>query len=177
MARYRCLSCHQVAGSGGTLSTVPLDRIGSQLQRAYVTSYLQRPGAVRVSVEERMPQFNMTEAEARVLADYLATVFVDDALEQPIPLDAEAARRGAQLFATLGCRACHIVGGRGGYVGPDLSDTGRRLKPGWIAAWLSDPAKWKPGTLEPNHGLKPDEVRALTSYLMSLSTARQGGAP
>lgn len=168
-SRYRCLSCHQLKGWGGTLSTVPLDRIGSQLQRSYLVTYLLNPGAVRVDIEERMPHFKMTLDESRALAEYLSTVFVDDALEQSTPTDTTAARRGERLFADLGCRACHIVDGRGGYVGPDLSDAGRRLKPGWVAAWLSAPEKWKPGTLQPDYGLKPEDAHALTAYLMTLS--------
>lgn len=177
VTRYRCLSCHQVRGHGGTLSTVPLDRIGSQFQHAYLVDYLQNPGAVRVGLEERMPNFKMTVEEARALADYMTTVFVDDSLERPFRADAEAARRGERLFATLGCRSCHIVGGSGGYVGPDLSDTGRRLKPGWIEAWLSAAEKWKPGTLQPNYGLNPEEVRDLVTYLMTLSGADAGRKP
>lgn len=124
-----------------------------------------------------MPQFRMTREEAQTLADYLADVFVDDSLERPFPPDAEAARRGAQLYQTLGCRGCHIIGATGGYVGPDLSDSGHRLKPGWTQAWLSEPARWKPGTLQPNYGLKPEEVRSLTAYLMTLSTDRSGRKP
>jgi hypothetical protein len=62
------------------------------------------------------------------------------------------------------------VNGRGGYVGPDLSDTGRRLEPGWIEAWLSAPEKWKPGTLQPDYGLERVDAQALTAYLMTLST-------
>lgn len=172
--RYRCLSCHQIRGWGGTLSTVPLDRIGSQLQRDYIESYLLNPSAVRVSVVERMPHFNMTPEESRSLADYFATVFVDDALERSLPRDPESARRGRQLYDDLGCRGCHIVGGQGGYVGPELSDTGERLKPGWTSEWLMHPQKWKPGTLQPDYGLKPEEVRDLTSYLMSLTTHQRG---
>jgi mono/diheme cytochrome c family protein len=171
--RYRCLSCHQIHGWGGTLSTVPLDRIGSQLQHDYLQFYLQNPSAVRVSVEERMPHFNMTKAEATTLADYLSTVFVDDALEQPLPAEADGVLRGRQLYERLGCRGCHIIGGQGGYVGPDLSDSGRRLKPGWVAAWLQEPEEWKPGTLQPDYGLKPEEARALTAYVMSLTTAER----
>lgn len=177
VARYRCLSCHQVRGSGGTLSTVPLDRIGSQLQRAYLVDYLQNPGAVRVGIEERMPNFRMTAAEAQTLAEYMSNVFADDSLERQFPSDPEAVRRGQRLFTVLGCRGCHIVGGTGGYVGPDLSDTGRRLKPGWMAAWLSAPEKWKPGTLQPNYGLKAEEIQDLVSYLTTLTTARAGRTP
>jgi cytochrome c2 len=175
--RYRCLSCHRIRGWGGGLSTVPLDRIGSQLQGSYLQSYLENPGAVRVSVEERMPHFHMTSAEARTLADFFSTVFADDALEAEVAESPERARQGEQLFERLGCRGCHIVRGQGGYVGPDLSDGGRRLKPGWTLAWLRTPQKWKPGTLQPDYGLTPDEAQALTAYLMSLTGTKAGDHP
>ena len=174
VSRYRCLSCHQIQASGGEMSTVPLDRIGSQLQRSHIETYLLRPSAIRVSVVERMPFFRMTQKEAETLAGYLSTVFVDDALNRPLSSDAEAPRRGRRLFEDLGCRSCHMLDGTGGYVGPDLSDSGRRLEPGWIDAWLSDPSRWKPGTLQPNYGLQPPEVQDLTAYLMTLSTADEG---
>ncbi len=177
VSRYRCLSCHQVNGWGGTLSTVPLDRIGSQLQYAHIVAYLQQPYAIRVSVEARMPHFGMTADEARTIADYFSSVFVDDALEKPFAPAPDAARRGAALYTKLGCRGCHIIGQTGGYVGPDLSDTGHRLKPGWIQAWLAAPEKWKPGTLQPDYGLKPEEVQDLTAYLMTLSRTAAGRTP
>ena len=177
VSRYRCLSCHQVGRWGGALSTVPLDRIGSQLQRGYLVSYLQNPFAVRVSIEERMPHFNMTSQEAQTIADYVGSVFVDDTLERPFTPDAEAARRGEQLYRRLGCQSCHIIGTSGGYVGPDLSDTGHRLKVGWIEAWLSSPQAWKPGTLQPDYGLKREDVGDLAAYLMTLTKTLRGSNP
>lgn len=104
-SRYQCLACHDVRGQGSELSTVPLDRIGSQLQHSYLLSYFQRPFAVRVSVEERMPHFHMTEEEARTFADYLSQVFVDDSLECVPAPDSDATRpRGTALSnAGLSC--------------------------------------------------------------------------
>ncbi len=169
ISRYRCLSCHSVGGSGGDLSTVPFDRIGSQLQHDYVATYLLNPGAVRVSLEARMPVFHMLPDEARSIADYFSTVFLDDGLDRYdaafTPADAQ---RGQALYAQLGCQACHQLGLQGGYVGPELSQTGVRLKPGWIAAWLTNPNAYKPGTLQPDYGLPAADVRALTAYLSTL---------
>jgi cytochrome c2 len=173
VARYRCLSCHTVGGFGGELSTVPLDRIGSQLQRDYVAKYLLNPGAVRVSIEARMPVFHMQQDEAKAIADYFATVFLDDSLERYDANFTEAeTRRGQQRYERLGCRSCHQLGTAGGYVGPELSTTGTRLKPGWIAAWLSAPKTYKPGTLQPDYGLSSADIRALTAYLSSLGRDR-----
>jgi len=180
VARYRCLSCHSVRGFGGDLSTVPFDRIGSQLQREYVAKFLLNPGAVRVSVEARMPVFHMLPDEAATIADYFSTVFLDDRLDAyDTTFTAADVRRGENLYGQLGCQACHQLGTAGGYVGPELSGTGARLKPGWIAAWLSAPQLYKPGTLQPDYGLSAADARALTAYLASLggrsAATPQGG--
>jgi mono/diheme cytochrome c family protein len=173
--RYRCLSCHSVGGSGGTLSTVPFDRIGSQLQHDYVASYLLNPGAVRVSIEARMPVFHMVPDEAKTIADYLSIVFLDDELEQyDARFTAAETRRGQELYGQLGCAACHQLGTIGGYVGPELSHTGDRLKPGWVAAFLKAPGRYKPGTLQPDYGLSAADTRALTAYLSGLHGTTAG---
>ena len=173
--RYRCLSCHSVRGFGGTLSTVAWDFIGSQLQRAHIESFVARPFTVRVGLGERMPRLGLTPEEARQIADHFTSVFVDDALAQAPSGDAALPARGQELYETRGCRACHILGGRGGYVGPDLSGAGLRLTPGWIAAWLRSPERWKPGTSEPNAGFTEDEARALAAHLMRQRNARAVG--
>ncbi len=159
VTRYRCLSCHSIGGFGGNLSTVPLDRIGSQLKRDYVAKYLLNPGAVRVSVEARMPVFHMLPGEANTIADYMSTVLLDDALDRyDATFTAVETRRGEELYAQLGCAACHQMGTAGGYVGPELSQTGNRLKP---------------GTVQPDYGLSRADARALTAYLSSLGAGER----
>lgn len=178
VSRYRCLSCHRIGGSGGDLSTVPLDRIGSQLQADYLVTYLLNPGAVRVNVEARMPVFHMLPQEAKAIADYSAAVFLDDELDAYDTrfTPAEAAR-GEELYRQLGCVGCHQLDLEGGYVGPDLSNTGKRLRPGWTAAFLTKPQRYKPGTLQPDYGLSPVDSRALTAYLSSLGARAVVGGP
>jgi mono/diheme cytochrome c family protein len=175
VTRYRCLSCHRIGGSGGELSTVPLDRIGSQLQHDYLASYLMNPGAVRVSVEARMPVFHMRPEEAKTIADYAAATFLDDEIDrydgQFTPAEVS---RGEQLYRQLGCVGCHQLNLQGGYVGPDLSNTGKRLRPGWTAAWIMAPNRYKPGTLQPDYGLSAADARALTAYLSSLGSGPSG---
>ncbi len=180
--RYRCLSCHTIGGSGYVtatgmpLSTVVLDRIGSQLTREHLERFIAKPYAVRVALPERMPHLNVAPEEARTLAAYLSTVMVDDAIEGAVPADAATVARGKGLFDRHGCVACHIVGNEGGYVGPDLNGSGARLKPGWTVAWLLEPERWKPGTLEPDHGFTRPEAEALAAYVLSLPARKAKGA-
>ena len=180
--RYRCLSCHTLGGaghltaSGWPLSTVRLDRIGSQLTREHLERYIAKPYGVRVALPERMPHLNVAPEEAQALAAHLSTVMVDDALESKVPTDAATVARGKQLADRHGCVACHIVGNGGGYVGPELNGSGTRLKPGWTVAWLLEPERWKPGTLEPDRGLTRPEAEALAAYVLSLPARKAKGA-
>jgi len=174
--RYRCLSCHSLAGAGGTLSTVSFDRIGSQLSRDYIEAFILEPAAVRVSIAERMPRLGVTAVEARVLADHMARVLVDDRLTGDIASDPATIERGKRLFDRLGCVGCHIAGESGGYVGPDLNGSGKRLKPGWTVEWLRAPGRWKPETLQPDYGLSREEAEALAAYTLSLPP-RKGKGP
>jgi mono/diheme cytochrome c family protein len=168
-AKYRCLSCHQLGGRGGLLSTVALDRIGSQLTPDWLRSFLREPSTVRVSVEVRMPRMGITADEADVLAEYASRALVDDRLASWTVPPQGAATAGADLYARLGCQGCHQVEGRGGYVGPDLSSVGRRLQPGWMKAWLLAPERWKRDTTQPDYGLTEDQATALTAYLLTLT--------
>lgn len=95
------------------------------------------------------------------------------------PTDAEAAK-GAQVFASGPCVACHTINGvKGavGKIGPDLTHFGSRTtiagalldnNPKDLAMWLHDPPGVKPGSLMPNYHLTDDQVNALVAYLESL---------
>ena len=74
--KYRCISCHEVFGEGGELSTAPLDINGSQLKKDLLFNYLKKPYAVRINVIPRMPRFRMTDDEAMYMTDYISAVFV-----------------------------------------------------------------------------------------------------
>jgi mono/diheme cytochrome c family protein len=168
--KFRCISCHEVFGSGGELSTAPLDMTGSQLKKEWLLKYLKKPYAVRPIVTERMPRFKMTDDEAMYMADYIKSVFVDDSIPEDFEGHFQAGdiKRGKELFEEKGCISCHILGKGGGYIGPELNDVGNRLKSGWIFKWLLNPQLYKPDTIEPDYGFSEDEARALSAYLSSM---------
>jgi putative heme-binding domain-containing protein len=49
--------------------------------------------------------------------------------------------RGKEVFETIGCTQCHLFGGKGGNVGPDLTGVGGRYSPSDIAAKLCNPSR------------------------------------
>jgi len=101
-----------------------------------------------------MPQFNMTDHEAEVLANYIGPVLQSPAADpsQPDakPFTAENVALGKQLYEVkYQCQSCHTIGSTGGYVGPNLNNAGELANAGWIEAWLRNPQALVPGTIEP----------------------------
>jgi mono/diheme cytochrome c family protein len=176
--RYKCYVCHQFNGLGGTLAP-DLSYEGSRAQRPWLISFLKNPQTLRPTLVLRMPQFNMTDHEATVLADYIGLVLqspaADSSQVDTKMFTPQSVALGKQLYEVkYQCQACHTIGSTGGYVGPNLNNVGNWLTPGWIEAWLHDPQALVPGTIEPRRHFTEDEIRALTAYLLTL---RQSGKP
>jgi cytochrome c oxidase subunit 2 len=88
-------------------------------------------------------------------------------------------RRGRDVFTQSSCVLCHSIQGTpaGGTIGPDLTHLASRKTlaagslpntPGNLASWIRAPQSIKPGAQMPATALAPDDLAALTQYLMSL---------
>jgi cytochrome c553 len=95
-----------------------------------------------------------------------------------------ALEHGRFKFEELACAKCHqptaddkMAKTLTNREGPNLTEIGKRAYPGWIYAWLADPAKLRPHTTMPKSfaddaatsGLGAAERFAVTRYLLSLS--------
>lgn len=175
--RYQCAVCHKFNGYGGTLAP-DLSYEGSRAQRSWLISFLKSPQTLRPTLILRMPQFNMSDQDAAILADYIGMVFespsVNLAAADQKQFTAQMAALGKQLYEVkYQCRSCHTIGASGGYVGPNLSNAGSWLTPAWIEAWLRNPQALVPGAIEPRYKFTEPEIQALTAYLLTL---RQSGS-
>ena len=178
--RYRCYVCHKFNGYGGDLAP-DLSYEGSRSQRAWLISFLKKPQTLRPMLVLRMPEFNMSDKDAATVADYLKMVMQHPAVN---PDEANARVSTPQIVA-LGkqlyevkyqCQSCHTIGSGGGYVGPNLNNAGNWLTPAWIEAWLKNPQELVPGTIEPRRTFTPQEIQALTAYLMTLRQSSPAAA-
>ncbi len=86
------------------------------------------------------------------------------------PAQKAGAEKGAKVFATMGCTACHTVNGVGGHVGPDLSGEGLKAhSTAWLMAQIRNPKSHDPKTVMPPFTMLSNvQVGELVDYLTSL---------
>ena len=108
----KCGSCHGENAKGGRapdLTTGSWRHGGTE--EALIRNITQGISGTQ------MPPFPMPREEAQAIIAFLRS---GNSSEEPVIGDAEA---GRQLFFSSGqCSRCHMVGGRGGRLGPDLSE-------------------------------------------------------
>ncbi len=89
------------------------------------------------------------------------------------------AREGAALFQSMACMNCHTIRGTAAAarIGPDLTYLADRdtigagvltNTPENLVKWLSNPQKYKQGSLMPNMKLTDTEVKSIVAYLEAL---------
>ena len=167
-----CFACHAINGRGGDLAP-DLTWEGSSVQRAWLVDFLKNPNTLRPALIRRMPKFNMTDAEANTVADYIMTVYqtpVFDRDEPRVAPDAAEVERGRGLFySKYGCQSCHIVDPAKdkGYIGPTLTQAGMRLTASWVLHWLKNAQSLRPGSLEPAWNMSNADAQALTAFVMA----------
>lgn len=120
--KYQCYSCHGINGRGYNLA-YDLSMEGSRVQRKWLYDYPMMSYSIRPILVERMPVFRFPAQEAKVLTDGIMSQFTHPDI--PKNLEREFTPRlmkvGEKLFDEKGCMACHIVGEKGGYVGPSFT--------------------------------------------------------
>ena len=112
----QCAWCHGAAGTGGT---------GPDLRRStlrHATSDATLVQIVRNGIPgTEMPSFAiaLTDNMAWQTAAYVRSL--GRTRMAAVPGDAQ---RGARLYESTGCASCHVVNGRGGVLGPELTSIG-----------------------------------------------------
>jgi PQQ-dependent dehydrogenase (methanol/ethanol family) len=129
----RCVGCHGADGTGGGHGPGIVD-----VRRPRATTL----EAVRTLIQKGlpdggMPAFPIPDEEAGAIASYVMR------LRQPGGAPATAAAgdvaAGERFFSSHACSTCHMIQGRGGVLGPDLSNVGRDRQPSQIEQALTDP--------------------------------------
>jgi cytochrome c oxidase cbb3-type subunit 3 len=153
--RQECVFCHGVAARGGMrgpdLTTGSWSHGGSDADLARTIS-AGVPGTA-------MPPNQLTADEIWQIVAYLRT------LQQPVAaVTGDQGRGEALFFGTARCSSCHIVNGRGGLLGPELSTVGSARSRAYIIESIREPSRQLTKNLVfGDISLKYDTVTAVTA--------------
>jgi cytochrome c oxidase cbb3-type subunit 3 len=130
--RQECVYCHGVSARGGMrgpdLTTGTWTHGGSDTELAATIS-TGVPGTA-------MPPNKLTEEEIWQIITFLRT------LQQPPAVQTGDARRGESLFfGATRCSSCHIVNGRGGRLGPELTKVGSARSRTYLVESIREPGR------------------------------------
>ena len=131
-----CARCHNMGGTGGE---------GPSLARPTLRYAADEEALVKVIQEgiegTDMPStWQISDNEVRQIAAYVRSLGRVEST--PLPGDRE---RGRDVFeGASGCGSCHMVGGDGGNLGPDLSDVGLRRGAAYLRESLVSPGATVP---------------------------------
>lgn len=88
------------------------------------------------------------------------------------PLTAfDSAKVHALLQSRLPCLGCHVLDGKGGRIGPDLTQVASRRSAAYIRAMLDDPQRVVPGSAMPRVPMPPAMRALVTDYLTAGAAA------
>ncbi len=124
---------------------------------------------------QAMASAKFSDAQSEAIVDFLSYY---DARQTPPEQTADPASQsktvvaGERFYASHGCGACHAIGGKGGAIGPPLSDVGKRLGGEKIRQLLLALRAGKSPVMPPLPPKTTDQqINDLVAYLSSLQGA------
>jgi mono/diheme cytochrome c family protein len=175
MTTFNCYACHMRSQVGGVdlegdlnkffVTLQPemgdegrlppmLDHVGAKLVPDYLKGILDRGAHDRPYMLTRMPGFGIANVgqlvEAFAAVDKLPAIPPIDLHETPTKV--KSAARFIVGGTAMGCIKCHTFNGQKaeGVQGIDMTLMPKRLQRDWFHAYLTAPAKLKPGTRMPD---------------------------
>jgi putative heme-binding domain-containing protein len=131
----QCAWCHGNDGDGGTGPNLH-GRMRHATSEASIVEIILNgiPGT-------DMPSFKLglTDRAMRQTASYVQSL--SRIASRPVPGNPE---RGAALYTSSGCASCHVIDGRGGVLGPELTSVGAQRGPAYLRDAIVKPAASHP---------------------------------
>jgi mono/diheme cytochrome c family protein len=172
---YNCVGCHKLEGY--QRQWVPsLNGIGSKVNRPWLVNWLKNPKAYFAAA--KMPNFQFSDEEANILADFLMTLtsFSNNATLEPLPsqlVQLSGSRKtameelGSTRLREARCISCHPINGKGGYVATDLGKVASKVKPEWLYNYIKNPKHLQPDVEMPRFRFSENELAGVVAYIKS----------
>ncbi len=172
----KCAECHK--GPSQMLNIPPgLEFAGNKYIERWLVEYLQEPYRIRWESKDerpviRMPNFKLSEKEARDIAAYLMTLSKDKLFPEHdfdwTESDSDMVLSGQDLVFQYGCFGCHKIEDEGQNIGPELSHVGSKLKENYMYHIIKDPRRIVPNTPMKDFQLDDFDVEDIVAYLRTL---------
>ncbi|MBI2680300.1 MAG: c-type cytochrome [Candidatus Solibacter usitatus] len=125
----QCAHCHGPRGEGGRGANLAKPRLRHAADDAALFKIIDQ------GIEgTEMPGAGMTIPET-----WQVVAFVKSLGRVPPSTLSGDPVRGEKIYAANGCAGCHTIRGRGGALGPDLTDVGARRSPRHLRASVTEP--------------------------------------
>lgn len=134
--REHCTGCHGRSGEGGQgEGQGPNLAMSWEVRRAKDQDLFN---FIRNGVKgTAMPAFPLPEEQIWQLAAFIRSL---NAPASSVPVPGNVSSGEATFFAKGQCSTCHMIKGRGGYLGPDLSNIGATRRLGELRSALVSPS-------------------------------------
>jgi len=130
--RSACSGCHGATGGGGRGPNIRDGRLVRRMSREQLFESIKTgvPGT-------EMPGFPIGDEKIRAVVAFVRSLSAP-AIEAKVPGDEAAGN--AIFFGKGGCSECHSIRGRGGLLGPDLSNAGAQRSIGQLRESVLEPS-------------------------------------
>ena len=175
--RSNCMGCHTILGEGGYYAP-ELTRVVERRGKEWIAIFIRDPEAMFPG-ERKMVKYDFDDGQIQDLIAFLDWIGKIDtngfppepdlvmASAAPVAATAAPGTPPPAMFTTV-CTACHMVGGKGGAVGPALDGVANRKTPEELDVWIADPPRVKPGTAMPKLPMDDATRAELVAWLSTL---------
>jgi len=166
-----CISCHVMETETSWFIAHNAPDLSGQVMRTkkqWLISYLKNPKPVRPNgyfpgTGSRMPNYRLDDNEVKTIMEWIGTYPHKTSLADISNF--QAIKVTNLLNNQLSCLGCHQLNGKGGKVGPDLSNSGNRLTDGYIKMALEKPHIVMPESIMPKQVINKKTTELLQSFL------------
>jgi len=185
-----CTGCHKIKELPDGYAAPPLDGIGEKRTNELVFSNIRDVERTLINwllikvtdpkkfttdkIINRMPNYGFNKQQATALVTFLLSMRKDSVPPKYIktlidPNDIEM--KGKKIIEKYNCLGCHKINKKGGDIGPDLTNEGKRVRPEWLFTFLKAPFKIRQlmDAKMPDFNLPDKEINTIIEYLSFVS--------